>query len=42
MRIMNSQRSDAEYINLIEEGKKIGIDEVIKHNENINKSLKFY
>ena len=25
---------------LIEEGKKIGIDEVIKHNEIINKSLK--
>ena len=31
---MNSQRRDTEKINLIEEGKKIGIDEVI------NKSLK--
>ena len=38
--MMNSQRSDSEKINLIEEGKKIGIDEVIKHNESINKSLK--
>ena len=28
-RIMNSQRRDAEKINLTEEGKKIGIDEVI-------------
>ena len=28
-------------INLIEEGKKIGIDQVIKHNEVTNKSLKF-
>ena len=38
--MMNSQRTDSEKINLIEEGKKIGIDEVIKHNESINKSLK--
>ena len=38
--MMNSQRSDTEKINLIEEGKKIGIDEVIKHNEIVNKSLK--
>ena len=38
--MMNSKRSDSEKINLIEEGKKIGIDEVIKHNESINKSLK--
>ena len=36
----NSQRSDTEKINLIEESKKIGIDEVIKHNEIIKKSLK--
>ena len=35
-----NQRSDTEKINLIEEGKKIGIDEVIKHNEIVNKSLK--
>ena len=39
IRMMNSQRSDAEKISLIEEGKKIGINEVIKHNE-INNSLK--
>ena len=38
--MMNSQRSDAEKINLIEKGKKIGINEVIKRNEIINKSLK--
>ena len=31
--MMNSQRSDIEKINLIEEGKKIGIKEVIKRNE---------
>ena len=37
---MNSKRSDTEKINLIAEGKKICIDEVIKHNEIINKSLK--
>ena len=37
---MSSQRSDAEKINLIEAGKKIGINEVIKRNEIINKSLK--
>ena len=36
----NSQRRDTEKINLVEEGKKIGIDEVIKHSEIINKSLK--
>ena len=29
IRMMNRQRSDAEKINLIEEGKKIGINEVI-------------
>ena len=38
--MMNSQRSDAEKVNLIEEGKKIGINEVIKRNEIINKSFK--
>ena len=37
---MNSYRSDAEKVTLIEEGKKIGIDEVIKSNEIINNSLK--
>ena len=40
IRMMNSQRSDAEKISLIEEGKKIGINEVIKRNEIINNSLK--
>ena len=38
--MLNSQRSDVEKINLIEEGKKIGINEVIKHNEVINNNLK--
>ena len=37
---MNSQRSDAEKINSIEEVKKIGINEIIKRNEIINTSLK--
>ena len=40
IRIMNSQRSDTEKKNLIEKGKKIGIDEISKHNEIINNSLK--
>ena len=40
IRMMNSQRSDTEKTNLIKEGKKIGINEVIKHNEIINNSLK--
>ena len=40
IRMMNSQRSDVEKVNLIEEGKKIGINEVIKRNEIINNSLK--
>ena len=33
-------KNNTEKINLIEEGKKIGIDEVIKDNEIINKSFK--
>ena len=40
IRIMNSQRSDVENNGLIEEGKKIGNNEVIKRNEIINNSLK--
>ena len=41
IRMMNSQRSDVEKNNLIEEGKKKkGINEVIKRNEVINNSLK--
>ena len=38
--MMNSQRSDAEKVSLIEEDKKIGINEVNKCNEVINNSLK--
>ena len=40
IRMMNSQRSVLEKISLIEEGKKIGINKVIKRNEIINNSLK--
>ena len=40
IRMMNSHRSDTEKNNLIEEGKKLGINEVIKRNEIINTSLK--
>ena len=39
-RMMNSQRSDTEKNYLIEEGKKIGIDEITEHNEIIDKNLK--
>ena len=38
--MMNNQRSDTEKVSLIEEGKKTGINEVIKRNEIINNSLK--
>ena len=40
IRMMNSRRSDAKKVVLIEEGKKIVISEVIKCNEIINNSLK--
>ena len=40
IRMMNSQRSDVEKINLIEEGKKIGINEVINRDKIIDNSLK--
>ena len=40
--MMNSPRSDVEKINLIEEGKKLGINELIKRSEIINNSLKSY
>ena len=40
LRMMNSQRNDVEKNELIEEGKKIDISEVIKCNEIINNSLK--
>ena len=36
---MKIQRTDTEKNNLIEEGKEIGIDEVVKRNEIINNSL---
>ena len=44
--MMNNQwnfilRSDAEKINLIEGGRKIGINEAIKHNEIANNNLKY-
>ena len=42
IRMMNSQRRDAEKNNLIEEGKKTVINEVIKRNEIINNSLNKY
>ena len=40
IRMMNSQRSDVEKNKLIEEVKEVGINEVIKHNQIINNSLK--
>ena len=40
IRIMSSQRSDVEKVSLIEEGKKIVINEVIRNNEITNNSLK--
>ena len=40
IRMMNSQRRNVEKFNLIEEGKKIGINETSKGNEIINNSLK--
>ena len=41
IRMINIQRSEAEKVNLIEESKKIGINEAIKHNEIINNNLKY-
>ena len=40
IRMTKSQRSDTKKINLTEEGKKIGTNEVIKRNKIINNSLK--
>ena len=37
---MHSHRSDAEQVSLIEEDKKIGLNEIIKRNEIIDNSLK--
>ena len=39
--MVNSHRGDAEKVNLIEEGQKIGINKAIKHNEIINNKLKY-
>ena len=39
--MINIERSDAEKVNLIDEGKKIGINEAINHNESINNNLKY-
>ena len=39
-RMMSSQRSDVGKISLIKEGKKVGINKVIEHNEITNNSLK--
>ena len=39
IRMMKNQRNNTAKVNLIEEGKKIDIDEVTKHNEIINNSL---
>ena len=41
IRMMNSERSNAEKVNLIEEGKKIAINEVTRCNEINNNSLKY-
>ena len=40
IRMMNSQRSDAEKVILIDEGKKIGINDVVKRKKTFNNSLK--
>ena len=40
IQMMNSQRSDVETFNLIEEGKKISVNEVIKNIKIINNSIK--
>ena len=37
---MKSQRSNIEKNKLIEDGKRIGIDEIIKQNKRINNNLK--
>ena len=41
IRMMNSRISDYEKINLIEKGREICINEVIKRNEVINNNLKY-
>ena len=39
LRMINIQRRDAEKVNLIEQGEKIGINEAIKHNQIINNNF---
>ena len=39
IRMMNSHRNDTEKVSLIEEGKKISINEVFKRNKIFNSSL---
>ena len=39
--MLNSHRSDAEKANLIGEGKKIDINQAIKHNGIINNNLNY-
>ena len=39
-RMKNSQRSDVEKVSLIKEGKKLGMNEVLKQKKFINNSLK--
>ena len=41
IRMTNIQKRDTEKVNLIEEGKKIGINGTIKHNEIINNNLNY-
>ena len=41
IRMMINQRSDSEKNSLIEEGKRIGVNDVIKYNEVINNNLKY-
>ena len=41
IRMINSQRSDAEKVKLIQEGENIFINEAIKHNEIINSNLRY-
>ena len=39
--MINIQRSDTEKVHLIEEGKRTGINKVIKSNEIVNNNLKY-
>ena len=39
IKMMNRQKLNVEKINLIEAGKKLGVNEVLKHNEDIFKTV---